>query len=221
VDLREALGAAIRRRRGEVARLAGVSMNNRHEYVVRINRVIDHIDAHLAEPLDLHALAAVAHFSPWHFHRVFHTLTGEALADRVRRRRLEVAAGRLLASPPESVLRIALHVGFKSAEVFTRAFKAHFGETPTDWRRGAARHWIDHHRSELSKIRQANRKTHQAIIEAFREDPELWPAGRVSHAATPMDVEIKTLPDTRVAYMRHLGPYGESGITRTWQRFAA
>src|SRR6185369_7239272 len=52
-----------------------------------------------------------------------------------------------------------------------------------------------------------------------------WPAGR--HVAPParkggekMDVEIKKIPETRVAYMRHVGPYGSSSITRMWQRFA-
>lgn len=36
-----------------------------------------------------------------------------------------------------------------------------------------------------------------------------------------MNVEIKKLPATRVAYMRHVGPYGESGVSQAWQRFAA
>src|SRR6476646_11717671 len=104
-----------------------MATTNRSWYTASINRVVDHIDAHLAEPLDLETLAAVAHFSPWHFHRLFQALTGETLADRVRRRRLETAAARLLATPPQPALRIALDVGFGSAEVFTRAFRAHFG----------------------------------------------------------------------------------------------
>jgi AraC family transcriptional regulator len=36
-----------------------------------------------------------------------------------------------------------------------------------------------------------------------------------------MEVQIRTMADTRVAYMRTIGPYGGSGIPRTWQRFAA
>ena len=35
-----------------------------------------------------------------------------------------------------------------------------------------------------------------------------------------MDVQIKTLPDTHVAYLRYIGPYGGSGIAAAWQRFA-
>src|SRR5580692_1480482 len=133
-------------------------MLQRRSYTARINRVMDHIDAHLDETLDLQALAGVAQFSPFHFHRLFQSLTGETLADRVRRRRLEVAAGRLLTRPGATALRIALEVGFNSAEAFTRAFRAYFGVTPTAWRDGAFRSWAERHRVALSKIRQGDRK---------------------------------------------------------------
>jgi AraC family transcriptional regulator len=191
-------------------------------HIGHINRVIDHIDTHLAGELDLDTLAAVAHVSRWHFHRVFHALTGETLAERVRRRRLEVAAGRLVASPERSALAVALDVGFGSAEVFSRAFRAHFGVTPTAWRRGAYRDWARQHKIALGKIHQADRKASQEAAFAFLHDGDLWPAGR--HEPPPggkkMDVEIKTLPETRVAYMRHVGAYGSSSITSMWQRFA-
>jgi len=197
-------------------------MNEHQAYIARINRVIDHIDAHLAEPLDLPTLAAVAHFSPWHFHRVFQAVTGETLADRVRRRRLEVAAAKLLASPPATALAIALDVGFGSAEVFTRAFKAYFGVTPSNWRRGGYRDWMQRHRAALGKIHQAHRNADQAVAAAFQDDVSAWPASHASHPrGTNMTVELKTLPDTRVAYMRHVGPYGDPAIGRMWQRFEA
>lgn len=197
-------------------------MNRRRSYVARINSVMDHIDAHLAQPLDLHALAAIAHLSPWYFHRVFQALAGETLGDRVRRRRLEVAASKLLASPPQTALRIALDVGFGSAEVFSRAFKAHFGVTPSSWRRGAYRDWTAQHRAQLSKIHQANRKADQAVEALFRDDANAWQS---SHAAaskgSEMKLELKDFANTRVAYMRIVGPYGDPAIGRMWQRFEA
>jgi AraC family transcriptional regulator len=197
-------------------------MLQRRSYTARINRVMDHIDAHLDETLDLQALAGVAQLSPFHFHRLFQSLTGETLADRVRRRRLEVAAGRLLTRPAATALRIALDVGFNSAETFTRAFRAYFGVTPTAWRGGAFSSWADRHCVALRKIRQGDRKAYQAVMEAFLQDTELWPAGHVPRAkGEKMDVEIKTLPDTQVAYLRYVGPYGGSGIAAVWQRFAA
>jgi AraC family transcriptional regulator len=197
-------------------------MTERRVYTARINRVMDHIDAHLGETLDLEALAGVARFSPFHFHRLFQSLTGETLAERVRRRRLEVAAGRLLTHPDATALKIALEVGFNSAEAFTRAFRAHFGVTPTSWRGGAFRSWAERHCVALRKIRQGDRKAYQAVMTAFLQDPELWPPGHVPPVkGHKMDVEIKTLPDTRVAYLRYVGPYGGSGIAAAWQRFAA
>jgi AraC family transcriptional regulator len=195
-------------------------MTQRSSYAARINRVIDHIDAHLAEPLDLHALADVAHFSAWHFHRLFQAFAGETLGERVRRRRLEVAATRLLKAPPVTALSIALDVGFGSAEVFTYAFKAHFGVTPSAWRRGGWRDWAQRHRNDLSKIHQAQRNAHQAVEAVFRDDAKAW---RPSHAppGAQMKVELKNFPETRVAYMRHVGPYGDPGIASLWQRFDA
>ena len=197
-------------------------MSDHHAYAGRINRVIDYIDAHLGESLHLNALASVADFSPWHFHRVFQAVTGETLADRVRRRRLEVAAAKLCAAPRATVLGIALDVGFKSAEVFSRAFRAHFGVTPTDWRRGGFLEQAKRHRRALRKIHQADRKANQETALAFLQDPEAWPVGRVPPMeGTEMRVAIKTLPEVHVAYMRHVGPYGSSSITRTWQQFGA
>ena len=197
-------------------------MTGRSPYTARINRVMDHIDAHLGETLDLEALAGVARFSPFHFHRVFQSLTGETVAERVRRRRLEVAAGRLLTQPDATALCIALDVGFNSAEAFTRAFRGHFGITPTAWRRGGSHAWAQRHAVALRKIRQGDRKAYQAVMDAFLQDRELWPPGHVPLTkGDKMDVEIKTLPDTRVAYLRYVGPYGGSGIAAAWQRFAA
>jgi AraC family transcriptional regulator len=194
-------------------------IDHRRTYVARINRVVDYISTHLGETLDLPTLAAVAHFSPWHFHRLFQAMTGETLADCVRRMRLEAAAQRLLASPPQAALAVALEVGFASAEVFTRAFGAHFGMTPTAWRRGGWRDWSASRREQLSKIHQEVRKTDQAAGPDVQHDGDSWSSsqptidkGRIMH------VDIKTLPALRLGYLRHTGPYGHPGIGATWKR---
>jgi hypothetical protein len=49
-------------------------IDNRLEYEKRVNRVVDHIQKHLGEELSLAALARVALFSRFHFHRVFRAL---------------------------------------------------------------------------------------------------------------------------------------------------
>src|SRR5438093_2072671 len=104
------------------------------EYVARMHRVVEHIDRHLDEPLDLETLAGVANFSSFHFHRLFSAWMGETLGEYLRRRRLEIGAQRLATQPRLPVLQVALSVGFGSTEAFARAFKARFGSTPTQWR---------------------------------------------------------------------------------------
>jgi AraC family transcriptional regulator len=173
-------------------------------YRLRMNTVCDYIDAHLAEPLDLHMLAKVAHFSPWHFHRLFRAVMGETVADRVRRRRLETAARALLASPPAPMQTIALECGFGSAEVFTRSFKARFDVTPSAWRQGAHQRWADARRAQLQARQRMDRPADCAA----------------SSPAAGLRVEVRTLPTMHVAYLRRIGPYGDPAIGRLWQRFA-
>ncbi|MFZ6742609.1 helix-turn-helix domain-containing protein [Undibacterium sp. JH2W] len=104
------------------------------EYARRLNRVLDHIDQHLDASLELEQLAEIAHFSRFHFHRVFAAWMGETLGDYARRRRLETAAWRLCCDMQASILDIALACGFASGEAFARAFKIRFDCTPSQWR---------------------------------------------------------------------------------------
>lgn len=185
-------------------------------YTQRMNRVLDHIDAHLDETLEVAALAEVAHFSPYHFHRVFSAWMGETLGDYVRRRRLEIAAARLAGQLGQPILHIALSVGFGSGEAFSRAFKLHFGQTPSAWRATTAARW----NSELLHVRrrsnpdQVLRKPDQEANATKHDNPGVFnpPLQEFS-----MQVTLATLPPTRVAYLRHIGPYGPS-IAAFWQQ---
>lgn len=85
----------------------------------------------------LAALAADYGCSPTAFHRLFKDATGETPHEHVNRMRLERAAYKL-AITNDSVLDIALAVGFKNHETFTRAFGRHYGESPAAWRRASS-----------------------------------------------------------------------------------
>jgi AraC family transcriptional regulator len=201
--------------------MAAPDNTSRRAYVARINRVVNYIDAHLADLLDLDTLAGVAHFSPWHFHRIFQGMTGETLADCVRRHRLEAAAQRLLRQPAQAALHIALDVGFASAEVFSRSFKAHFDCTPTVWRRGHWKLWAAQHADQLRKIRQGQHKEYQDTILVFRQDSDIWPASQTPLSeGFSMRITIQEMPAARVAYLRHTGPFG-LGVSRAWESFAS
>ncbi len=95
--------------------------------------VLVHIEEHLDEPLPLNELAVLAGFSPYHFHRIFQHVIGEAPKEYLRRLRLERAVYRLKVSP-DNVLQIALEAGFKTHETFTRAFTRRFDMNPSDFR---------------------------------------------------------------------------------------
>lgn len=56
----------------------------RAEYETRMNRVLAHIDSHLDQALNTDSLADVAHFSLYHFHRLFTAWTGETLGEYLR-----------------------------------------------------------------------------------------------------------------------------------------
>src|ERR1700678_4571880 len=105
-----------------------------NDYQERILRVLTHIHEHLDEALDLEELARVACFSSFHFHRIFAAMTGETIADLVRRLRLERAAIQLRAGGKQ-VVQVALDAGYEAHEAFTRAFKAAHGVSPAEFRR--------------------------------------------------------------------------------------
>jgi AraC family transcriptional regulator len=98
-------------------------------YTERVQRVVDYMASHLDEALDLQALAQVACFSPYHFHRIYRGLLGETVADTMRRLRLHRAAIDLL-DRELSVERTASRAGYASQAAFTRAFRAEYGTPP-------------------------------------------------------------------------------------------
>ncbi len=88
---------------------------------------------HLDEDLSLGALARRAGLSPFHLHRVFAAAVGETPKHFTLRLRLGRAAA-LLLSGSESVLDVSLACGFRSHEVFCRAFRRRFGMNPSVYR---------------------------------------------------------------------------------------
>ncbi|ANS76919.1 hypothetical protein AWM70_21975 [Paenibacillus yonginensis] len=99
-----------------------------------IQRVIDYIEEHLSEELTLAELAELAHYSEYHFHRMFQFLTGTTVMSYIRQRRLNRAAA-LIDQTQRKVLDIALECGFRSPETFSRNFRKAFGIQPSEQRR--------------------------------------------------------------------------------------
>lgn len=106
-------------------------MSNDHER--RMLRVLSHIRAHPAGDLSLDALAEVAAMSRFHWHRVFRGLTGETVAQAVRRIRMHIAAAELVGSATP-IAEVAAKVGYPNLSSFTRAFTQTYGRSPAVFR---------------------------------------------------------------------------------------
>jgi AraC family transcriptional regulator len=104
------------------------------DYGRRIERVVAFIGAHLDDPLDLERLAAVACFSPYHFHRIYRAIAGETTADTLRRLRLHRAAGEIVRDSTP-IAAVARRAGYGSVAAFGRAFRAAYGATPAAYRK--------------------------------------------------------------------------------------
>src|SRR5215469_1560403 len=152
------------------------------EYTQRINRVIDYLRRNLDRQLKLEELARVACFSEFHFHRIFRAVSGETLNSFANRLRLEKAA-RLLRYSDQSLTAIALDCGFSSPATFSRAFRAGYDTSPSQFRKSGE--------IKKSKIRK----------ELFSGQEYLLPmSAEEKRAAFP--VRLMDVPERQVAYIR-------------------
>jgi AraC-like DNA-binding protein len=99
----------------------------------RMLRARDTMDRAFARPLDVPALAKVAHVSPAHFSRQFRATFGETPHRYLQRRRVERAM-ELLRETDRPVTEICFDVGFNSLGTFSRMFGEVVGEPPSSYR---------------------------------------------------------------------------------------
>lgn len=102
----------------------------------RIDRVVVRLQQAIVvggELPDLPELAAIAHLSPFHFHRMYRALTGETIGRTVSRLRL-LRALDLLGNDQASITDVALAVGYETPQAFARAFRDAFDASPSELR---------------------------------------------------------------------------------------
>ncbi|WP_328743917.1 AraC family transcriptional regulator [Streptomyces sp. NBC_00285] len=99
-----------------------------------LNHLVDLVEEHLAEELDVGKVAAALGTTEYHLRRMFSSLAGMPLSEYVRRRRMTVAAADVVRGRGD-LLGIAVRHGYGSSEAFGRAFRAVHGAGPGDVRR--------------------------------------------------------------------------------------
>lgn len=178
------------------------------DYVDRVNRAIDYIVANLDQPLKLDVVAKAAHFSPFHFHRIFKSLTGEPLNEFVKRVRLEKSVGllsqqRWQGGRSRSLTDIALACGFSTSSDFSRCFKQQYGVPPS--RFDVATFRKDRRDEWTSAIADAE---HQHLLKGL--EPGENPDG--------FEVELRELPARTVAYLRVINSYRPGAVPEAAER---
>jgi AraC-like DNA-binding protein len=98
-----------------------------------LREVVEHIFAHLGEPLHVSQLAAIAGVSCRQIERRFHNATGMSPTDFIIRARLDESCRRLR-ERNDPIGKIALDLGFYDQSAFARLFRRHLGVTPSEFR---------------------------------------------------------------------------------------
>ena len=163
------------------------------DYYSRLEKALDFVLRRLDEPCTSEEVAAEAGFSRFHCQRVFRAMTGESIAELVRRLRLERAAHRLRHEPVK-VLDVALDAGYGSEEAFSRAFRRGCGMTPNQSRTAWPPPTFS---SPVARVRYYPGEKRVEVDSM---------TGGIN-----MEVRIETFDDMGVARIRHRGPYNEVG----------
>jgi len=166
-------------------------------YRERMTRVLCYIEDHLDEPISLDELADVACFSPYHFHRVFRGMVGETVKGYVRRLRLERAAAELT-NAKASITTVALNSGYESHEAFIRAFRAQFGCAPSEYR----------HRTRAQRV--------ERMLDSIFDPSSSTKYRKSILGDAIVEARIEKLQKSKVAFVRHLGPYDQCGVA--WEK---
>jgi AraC family transcriptional regulator len=166
-------------------------------YHQRLRRVLEHIDQHSDQELNLETLSSVAAFSKFHFHRQFTAVLGLTLHQYIQRVRMKRASWRLAFREGQAVIDIAMDAGYETPDAFARAFGQQFGQTPTAFRKNPD--WD----SWLEAFTPYNHARAQLMNSLYTAD----------------DVTIVEAPETPVAVMVHRGDPARLGYTI--QRFIA
>ena len=168
------------------------------QYKSRINKTFDYIEQNLSKSFTLEELAAVAHFSKFHFNRIFHAMVGETPFQFVLRLRLEKAASQMLANKNTNITDIAFQCGFTDKSVFSRNFKQHFGISASLYRKAKRKN------SNISQLKSNTSQLAGGASVYFC--PDIQTIKWRTNMNLNNSVEVKDLPKMTVAYIRNMGP---------------
>ena len=101
--------------------------------ILNIEAVIDYIESHLDEKLDLEKVSDAVHYSKYYLHRMFTNTVGMTIHDYMQRRQLTEAA-KLLVFSSKPIIEVAFLCGYESQQAFSSAFKSMYKVPPAQYR---------------------------------------------------------------------------------------
>lgn len=171
-----------------------------NEYKSRINKTFDYIEKNLDQQFNLEELAGIANFSKFHFTRIFHSLVGETPFQFIIRVRLEKAATMLLTDKKNSIQNICYKTGFSDVSVFSRYFKKYFLVSPSQYRIKNSNNSQKDSNIVKPEIKTSSYFCHNSLTIKWK-----------TNMKTNKSVEVRSLPEMTLAYIRHIGPYKGDG----------
>lgn len=100
------------------------------DWINRLNNVINYIEAHLTDEIELDEISKIALCSSYHFQRMFSYMADMSLSEYIRRRKMSRAAVDL--QNGKKVIDVALSYGYDSPTAFNRAFQRIHGVAPSE-----------------------------------------------------------------------------------------
>ena len=100
-----------------------------------INKAEDYIENHLSEKITLSDIALNLGISEYHFHRIYRKNGAETLNQFITRIKMERSAIYLAVNKKTTVTEIAFRYGYNDSSSYNRAFRKHFGFSPTQFRK--------------------------------------------------------------------------------------
>ncbi len=157
------------------------------------------LESHLQEKVTLAQVAKASFLSPFHFHRLFQSMTG--LSPRAYFEKIKLEKGAyLLKYTKQAIGDIAFEVGFDNQESFTRSFKSKFRMSPSEFRKSKSPFSL-----EDMETNDLNKDFKGSFSSDSKNQITKWIESRQR-----IQVQFQYL------YYRYTGPWEKSG--KAWRR---
>lgn len=180
-------------------------MKKNNQYAQRLRPILAYLEANFDKNLNLEDVANKANISPYHFHRVFKSVTDETLGSYLRRIKLEHAVYQLF-HQKKSVTEIALDLNFSSSQSLAKALKTQFGFTATDVLQCQ-------NLNDLKKLLKNSKIGH--LLSNFEYAVEFQKSDDTASITSKERIFMQThkITEKSLAYIRITGEYGTQSDT--------